>query len=89
LHQVIHQARFSALSKALNKSYQLFIREMVVRLCKDALENKHNEAKNLRLRLRKFEKEEEARKKRELEEGLRRLEARELKLKKDQKILRA
>jgi hypothetical protein len=36
-----------------------------------------------------FEKEEEARKKRELEEGLKRLEARELKLKEDQKILKA
>ena len=58
-------------------------------MCKDALENKHEEAKNVWLRFRKFEKEEEARKKRELEEGLKRLEARELKLKEDQKILKA
>jgi hypothetical protein len=46
------------------------------------LDKKQEEAKNLRLNLRKFEKEERARKKRELE-------ARELKLKEDQIALEA
>ena len=72
--EVIQQARFSALKKALAKSYQFFIRSVVVSLCKDMFDKKHEEAKKFRLQLRKFEKEEEARMKRELE-------ARELKLK--------
>jgi hypothetical protein len=45
----------------------------VINLCKDTLDNKQVEAKNIRLRLRKFDKDEEARKKRELDEGLRKL----------------
>ena len=52
-------------------------------MCKDTLENKLVESKNIRLQLRKFEKDEEARKKRELEEGLRRLRDAESKLKED------
>ena len=44
-------------------------------MCEDTLENKQVEAQNIRLRLRKFEKDEEARKKRELDEGLRKLAA--------------
>jgi hypothetical protein len=39
----------------------------VINFCKDTLENKQVEAKNKRLQLRKFEKDEEARKKRELD----------------------
>ena len=47
----------------------------MINWCKDTLENKQVEAKNIRLRLRKFEKDEEAIKKRELDEGLRKLAA--------------
>jgi hypothetical protein len=48
----------------------------VINLCKDTLENKQLvEAKIIRFKLRKFEKDEEARKKRELDEGLRKLAA--------------
>ena len=62
----------------------------MINLCKDTLENKQlEEAKIIRFKLRKFEKDEEARKKRELEEGLSRLRAGESKLKEDQSILRA
>jgi hypothetical protein len=42
----------------------------VINLCQDSLEAKLVEAKNIRLRLRKFEKDEEERKRRELDEGL-------------------
>jgi hypothetical protein len=42
----------------------------VINCCIDSLDNKQVEAKNKRLQLRKFEKDEEARKKRELDLGL-------------------
>ena len=42
----------------------------MINCCIDSLENKQVEAKNKRLQLRKFEKDEEVTKKRELEQGL-------------------
>ena len=44
-HQVIHQARSSALNKALAIAYQSFVRRLVINLCKDTVEKKHVEAK--------------------------------------------
>ena len=53
------------------------------------LEKKHAEAENIRLRLRKFQKDEEARKKQELDEGLKTLAAGNQKLEEDQTTLKA
>ena len=58
-------------------------------LCKDMIEKKQVEAKRLRLQYRQDEKDKEAKKKRELDEGLRRLADGEHKLKDDQTILKA
>ena len=58
----------------------------MINFCKEMVERKHVEAENIRVKLRKFEKEEEARKKRELEEGLRKLAAAQKKLEEDQTI---
>lgn len=47
------------------------------------------EAENIRLQLRKFEKEEQARKKRELEEGLKKVAAAQKKLEENQSIFKS
>ena len=59
----------------------------MVNLCKDMLEKKYEEAENIRLRLRKFQKDEEVRKKRELDEGLKTLAEGKQKLQEDQATL--
>ncbi len=56
-------------------------------LCKDMLEKKQVEAKRLRVEYRQDEKDKEAKKKRELDEGLKTLADGKQKLKDDQTIL--
>lgn len=87
--QVIRETHSSALNKIVTTSFQAFVRRLVINFCKDMIERKHMEAENIRLQLRKFEKEEQARKKRELEEGLKKVAAAQKKLEENQSIFKS